>query len=245
MNILLPSLGFGLVTASILALAAVGFTLQAGVTNVVNLAYGSMLTTAAFLSYIAQSSFQLSLWPAVNDGTLDTIDSDHAPHTREDMVRMHEDPWTGPFGSPQYEYMLSVILTDVHAGKLSLATAIRVMSENPARIIGQYPRKGAIQVGTDADLVLVDLDCELTPTDEATYTKCKWTPYRGWKLVGAPVLTMLRGQVIAVDGKVVGKPGYGRYVPGVPQVPISTRDVRSPGLAFAPAPTREREAAPA
>jgi dihydroorotase-like cyclic amidohydrolase len=157
------------------------------------------------------------IWEALNDGTIDLIDSDHAPHTLEDLERFRADPWTGPFGSPQFDYLLSVVLTDVHEGKLPLSTAVKRLCENPARLIGHFPRKGAIQVGSDADLVVVDLKREVVPSDEATYTKVKWTPYRGRKLRGAPVLTMLRGKVIARDGKVEGRPGYGRYLAGVSQ----------------------------
>jgi len=144
------------------------------------------------------------------------------------------DPWHGPWGSPQYEYLLSVTLDDVYQGKLPLETAIRLLSENSARLIGVYPQKGAVQVGSDADLVLVDLGREVVPSDEATYTKSHWTPYRGRRLHGAPLLTMLRGKVIAKDGKVTGNRGYGKYVAGVPQEPVEGRRIYSPGLDFRP-----------
>lgn len=185
-----------------------------------------------------------AIWEALRDGTLDTIDSDHAPHTAEDLKRMHEDPWTGPFGSPQYDYLFSVVLNDVNDGRLPLSTALRLLCENPARILGIYPRKGAIQVGSDADVVVVDMDRVVYPSDEATYTKSKWTPYRGRRLKGQPILTLLRGQIIAKDGEVVGRPGYGRYVPGVPQVPLPTDGYRSPGLAFQPAQASREVAEP-
>jgi len=158
-----------------------------------------------------------AIWKAINDGTIDSIDSDHAPHTLEDLERFKQDPWTGPFGSPQYDNMLSVLLTEVHRGKMPLATLVRVFSENPARLLGLYPRKGALLPGSDADLVIVDYDRETVPSDETVYTKVKWTPYRGWQLQGTPTLTMLRGTVIMRDGKVTGTPGYGRYIEGVPQ----------------------------
>lgn len=187
------------------------------------------------------------IWESLADGTIDTIDSDHAPHTLEDLELMHKDPWTGPFGSPQYEYMLSVILNDVAQGKMTLSAAIRLLCENPARIIGHYPNKGAIQVGTDADLVLVDLNKNVYPRDEETYTKCGWTPYHGWTLKGGPVMTLLRGQVIAENGKVTGRPGYGRYIAGVPQGPVPLGEYSSPGLAFQPldAPNQVLQAVPA
>jgi dihydroorotase/allantoinase len=110
-----------------------------------------------------------------------------------------------------------VVLTDVAQGRMSFKAAVRAMAESPARLIGYFPRKGALLPGSDADITLVDRQRVVEPTDEATYTKVRWTPYRGWRLTGGPVLTMLRGCVIARDGKVVGEPGQGRYLSGVPQ----------------------------
>jgi dihydroorotase (multifunctional complex type) len=174
------------------------------------------------------------IWDSFEDGTMDVIDTDHAPHTLEDLERFAVDPWTGPWGSPQYEYLLSMILNDVALGKLKLETAIRLLTENSARLIGIYPRKGAIQVGSDADLVIVDLEKEIVARDEDVYTKCGWTPYHGRTLKGAPVLTMLRGTVIAQEGKVVGKRGFGRYIEGVAQDPVPVNGSKYPGLAYAP-----------
>ncbi len=173
-----------------------------------------------------------TIWESFADGTIDIIDSDHAPHTLQELEQMHTDAWTAAMGSPQYDNLLSIVLTDVSQNKMQLETAVRVLSENPARIIGRYPQKGAIQVGSDADLVIVDLERQVVASDEATYTKVGWTPYRGWRLTGVPVLTMLRGTVIAKDGKVTGQAGFGRYVEGVRQEPAALEGFRSPGLAF-------------
>jgi dihydroorotase len=185
--------------------------------------------------YVTEDADRMrTIWESLSDGTVDTIDSDHAPHTLEDLERFTKDPWTGPFGSPQYEYMLSLTLTDLNEGKFSLPRVVQLMSENAARIIGAYPRKGALQVGSDADIVLVDLNQEVIPSDEKTYTKVRWTPYAGWHFRGGPVLTMLRGTVIAKDGKVVGKRGFGRYIPGRRQEALPLTTGLAPGLSFKP-----------
>jgi dihydroorotase (multifunctional complex type) len=157
------------------------------------------------------------IWRSLQDGTLDMIDSDHAPHTIADLKTFEDDPWTGPFGSPQYEYILSVVLTDAAEGRFSLDHVVRLMSENPARLIGRFPQKGALQVGSDADIVVVDIDREVVPSDEKTYTKVRWTPYQGRRLKGAPLLTIRRGEIIARDRAVTASPGSGRYLEGVPQ----------------------------
>lgn len=156
------------------------------------------------------------IWRSLEDGTIDVIDSDHAPHTLEDLARMEKDPWTGPFGSPQYDHLLSLLLTDVHSNKLRLSRLVELLAESPARILGLYPEKGALLPGSYADLVFVDLEREVVPNNDRMQSKVGWTPYEGWRLIGYPVLTMLRGAIIAREGEVVGKPGNGRYIAGRP-----------------------------
>src|SRR3989304_4723650 len=117
-----------------------------------------------------------------------------------------------PGGEPQIQDYLKLFLTAVNEGKLTLDKLVRITSYNPARIFGVYPRKGVIQVGSDADLTIVDMKREETITDETTYTRVGWTPYHGRKVKGAPVYTVVRGKVVMQDGKVVGKPGGGEFI---------------------------------
>ncbi len=169
--------------------------------------------------YITEDADRMrEIWASLGDGTIDCIDADHAPHTREEIDDMETDAWTAAMGSPQYDWHYSVTLTDVHAGKLTLERAVQLFSETPARLLGMYPRKGVIQPGSDADLVIVDYDRQTTLKDgDGLYTKVGWTPYEGWTVTGYVELTMLRGRVIARDRKVIGEPGTGRYIAGVPQ----------------------------
>ena len=157
------------------------------------------------------------IWRSLNDGNIDSIDADHAPHTLEELEQMEDDAWHSAMGSPQYDWQYTITLTDVNNGKISLRRAVELLSEAPARMLGIFPKKGALVPGADADLVLVDLDREMTLTDEGLYTKVGWTPYLGWKVKGYVALTMLRGTVIARDREIVGTPGYGQYIAGVPQ----------------------------
>lgn len=155
---------------------------------------------------------------SLDDGTLSLIDSDHVPHTLEDLERFMRDPWTGPFGSPKYEYVLSLVLTDVHDGMLSLETAIRRLAENrPSSPDWRLPTQRSPTGRLCARRVLVDMKAEVIPIDEAPYTTVGWTPYRGRRLLGRPVLTMSCGEVIARDDRALGAPGSGRYLTGVPQ----------------------------
>jgi dihydroorotase (multifunctional complex type) len=157
------------------------------------------------------------IWASLRDGTIDFIDADHAPHTLDEIAVLETDAWNAAMGSPQYDWQYSVTLTDVATGKISLARATELLAEGPARFLGLYPRKGALLPGSDADLVVVDLDRKTTLTDEGLHTKVGWTPYRGWTLTGYVELTMLRGTVIARDRQILGPPGYGCYVAGIAQ----------------------------
>ncbi len=87
-------------------------------------------------------------------------------------------------------------------------------STNPAKVFGFYPRKGTIAVGSDADLVIVDLEKKVRFSHKMSTSFCDWSVWEGWEFKGFPVATVLRGEVIAEDGKLVGKAGYGRYLFG-------------------------------
>jgi len=156
------------------------------------------------------------VWRSLDDATIDIIDSDHAPHTLEDLKLMEKDPWTGPFGAPHYDHYLSLLLTDVREGRIRLARLVELLSAAPARILGRYPERGAILPGSIADLIIVDPEATVVPKDGQMESKSGWTPYAGWTLHGKAVLTMLRGTVIVRDGEVTVDQGFGRYVPGRP-----------------------------
>jgi dihydroorotase len=155
------------------------------------------------------------IWNSIHDGTIDSFGSDHAPHTNEEVEKQRIDAWSAAMGSPQYDHYLSVFLNDVHQGKLTLPNLVRCLSENPAKILGLFPRKGALLPGSDADMVVVDFERERTLNNEELYTKVKWSPYAGWRVKGTPILTTVRGKIVAENGKVVGERGHGKYIAGV------------------------------
>jgi dihydroorotase-like cyclic amidohydrolase len=88
---------------------------------------------------------------------------------------------------------------------------VELASAGPARAFALYPRKGALAVGSDADLVVLDPERELTVTPEALHSAQDFTPFAGMRVKGWPAVTLLRGQVVYRDGKVVGRPA-GRFV---------------------------------
>jgi dihydroorotase/allantoinase len=105
-----------------------------------------------------------------------------------------------------------MMLNEVNKGSFTLEQFVEVTSENASKIFGFYPQKGTIQVGSDADVILVDLDREWTITSDRVYTKCQLNPFHDWKIRGKVTHTILRGQVIMEEGEVMGKPGYGTFI---------------------------------
>jgi dihydroorotase-like cyclic amidohydrolase len=149
------------------------------------------------------------LWESLQRGEIDIISTDHAPSTLE---QKHEhDIWSCHFGLPGVETTLPLLLTAVHEGKLALEDVARVYSETPARLWGVFPRKGSLRLGADADIVLVDPEESYTLRNEDIHSKAGWTPYDGMRVTGRPVMTLVRGTVVAERGRIVAEPGIGRF----------------------------------
>ena len=105
---------------------------------------------------------------------------------------------------------------------LPLTWMARVLAENPARTFGFYPQKGAIRVGSDADLLIYDPDHEGTINVADHHGMAGWTLYEGWKRRGRPWMTLLRGEVLLNQGRLEQKPGFGRFMRrGAPQPPLA------------------------
>lgn len=155
-----------------------------------------------------------ALWAGLRDGTIDIVTSEHAPGERVEKEVGWTDIWKAWGGVPAIETMLPVLLSEgVNKGRIGLTTLQRTCCENPARVFGLYPRKGVIQKGADADLVIVDLKAKRKVRAEALHYKVGWTPYEGWTLKGWPILTVRRGEILYEDEQVVGKPGVADFLP--------------------------------
>ena len=154
------------------------------------------------------------MWEYIMDGTIDTVGSDHAPYTVEEKEKNKEDIFVAPAGFPGIETRLPLILTAVKDGKISLERAVDLISTKPSKIFGLYPRKGAITVGADADLVLVNLtdEYELQHADMVTQAKDVGVVYDGQKVYGKVRKTFVRGEVVYDEGKITVNPGYGQWV---------------------------------
>jgi dihydroorotase-like cyclic amidohydrolase len=105
-----------------------------------------------------------------------------------------------------------MMIKGVTDGKIDLEHLAAAFGENPAKVYGLYPQKGAITVGAEADFTVVDLDRTRTISAEDLHMSCGWTPFEGYEITGDITHTIVGGQVVARDGEVVGEPGDGTFV---------------------------------
>jgi len=139
------------------------------------------------------------LWVAIKNNIVDVLGSDHAPHLKVNKDKVYPDT---PSGMPGVQTIFPVMLDHVNSGKLSLEQLINLMCENPCRIFG-IKNKGYIKEGFDADLTIADMNKEVVIKDEMIASKCGWTPFNNYKVKGFPVGTIVNGNLVMSDGKVV------------------------------------------
>jgi len=147
---------------------------------------------------------QHGLWEAITRGDVDCITSDHSPCPTADKLRGEDDifeAWGGIIG---IQTLVPLVLTEgVIRRKLPLSRAANLLATNPAKIAGLWPRKGAIRVGADADVLIVDLAREWRVERDRLYSRHTHSPFVGWPMTGWISRVLLRGRTIALDGEVV------------------------------------------
>jgi dihydropyrimidinase len=156
--------------------------------------------------------------------------------------------WTKiPMGLPGLETLLPIVYTHgVLGGRLTLEELSLKLSTNPARIMGLYPRKGAIVVGADADLAIIHPTATRTVSPATMETNADWSPYDGWELAGFARTTLSRGEVIVDQYAVVGREGRGRWLPRTSAgLQGSRTPAPAPAPPVAPSASRPRAARPA
>ena len=139
------------------------------------------------------------LWVAIKNNIVDVLGSDHAPHLKVNKDKEYPDT---PSGMPGVQTIFPVMLDHVNNEKLSLKQLINLMCENPCRIFG-IKNKGYIKEGFDADLTIADMNKEVVIKDEMIASKCGWTPFNNYKVKGFPVGTIVNGNLVMSDGKIV------------------------------------------
>ncbi|RNC80979.1 MAG: dihydropyrimidinase [Phycisphaera sp.] len=154
------------------------------------------------------------LWNGLRAGYISTIGTDHAPFDFGTQKSMGRDAFTKiPNGIPSVQERVDLVHTfGVITGKIDLNTMVSACSTNAARLFGLYPRKGAVKVGSDADLVVYDPSCEHTLSVESSYSKVDYNAFEGWKVTGRASAVTVRGEIQARDGEFVGTIGRGRLL---------------------------------
>ena len=164
---------------------------------------------------LRRESDRARLWAALRAGDIDTVGSDHVGFTRAQKYQPGDTFETVPKGMANLETMIAMLYSEgVRAGRITLERLAAVMSGDPARIFGLYPRKGAIAVGADADLCILDPAQTRTVTASTGHSAADFDVFEGWEVTGWPVTTVLRGQVVYADGQVRSEPGSGQLVQG-------------------------------
>jgi len=159
---------------------------------------------------LRQDEDRFALWEAIRRKVVDVVASDHAPKAKK-----IDDPFfEAPYGTAQSETMLSVTYDEgINSGWINPCRLVQLLSENPAKIFGFYPKKGSIQKGSDADLVLFD-PAEIQEIHQRNlHSGAPYTVYEGRKCLGKPLLTMQRGKIIVENGELKASPGSGKFLP--------------------------------
>jgi len=153
------------------------------------------------------------LWKGLVDGDVSVVSTDTCTFTREQKA-MWEGDWTKiPMGLPGLETLMPIVYTHgVKKGRFGLEDMVRMLSTNPAQVMGLAPKKGAIAVGADADLAIIHPDKTLKVDPDSMETNADWSPYNGWELAGFSRTTLSRGETIVDDYKVTGKEGRGQWI---------------------------------
>lgn len=164
--------------------------------------YERLGTLAQMNPPIREAGHRVALWQGIANGTVDVIGSDHAPHTRDEKAKRYP---ASPSGMPGVQTLVPILLDHVAAGRLSLARMVDLTSTTAARIWG-LANKGALAVGRDADLTIVDRKARRTITNRWIASRCGWTPFDGMTVTGWPKATVIRGAIVMRDDEVRGKP---------------------------------------
>jgi dihydroorotase len=167
--------------------------------------YGRLGTLVQMNPPVREARHRAALWQSVEQGLIDVLGSDHAPHTLEEKARPYP---ASPSGMPGVQTLVPIMLDHVNAGRLTLARFVDLTSAGPLRLFG-LARKGRIAAGYDADLTVVDLTRRGVIRNGQAGSRAGWTPYDGREVVGWPIGTIVRGLRVMWEGALLA-PGEGQ-----------------------------------
>lgn len=166
---------------------------------------------------IRKPADQERLWEGLADGSIEVLATDNCTFTSEQKKMWEGDFRKIPFGMPGIENLLPLSYSEgVRKNRFPLERMIELLSENPAKLFGMWPRKGTISVGSDADIVVFDPDLMVTLSHKTQTSNCDYSPFEGTEVTGWPVDTLVRGKAVVRNRKFTGKPGYGIFIPRSP-----------------------------
>ena len=156
-----------------------------------------------------------ALWEGLKaGGVIETVGSDHCPFTKAEKDWGKDDFTRIPNGVPGTEVIIPILYSEgVRKGRITIFDMVRVTSDAPARRFGLGPSKGTIEVGSDADLAVIDPNKRVRLTADVLHTKIDYSIYDDVRTQGYPVLTVSRGEIVMEDGEFVGQKGRGKFVP--------------------------------
>jgi dihydropyrimidinase len=154
------------------------------------------------------------LWEAVANDVLSVVSTDHCAFLWDGQKTLGKDDFSKiPNGGPGLENRLPMIHEfGVRGGRISLQRMVELLSTNPAKYFGLYPRKGTIAVGSDADIVVFDPEKKVTISAATHHSKCDYNLYEGTEVTGSPEIVLLRGRVLVEGDRLVAEPGIGQFV---------------------------------
>jgi dihydropyrimidinase len=157
---------------------------------------------------------QEHLWKAIGNDVLSVVSTDHCPFNWPEQKGLGRDDFSKiPNGGPGIENRLHMLYTfGVRSGRFSLNRFVELVSTNPAKYFGLYPRKGTIAPGSDADIVVWDPDKKLTLSAKTHHSNVNYNLFEGTEVTGAPAVVLVRGQVVVENDELVGQPGAGQFV---------------------------------
>ncbi len=153
-----------------------------------------------------------NIWRETARGKIDTVGTDHVANQLK-LKLGGENIWGALAGFPGIGVMLPILLSEgVNKNRISIENLVKITSHNAAKIFSMYPKKGTLEKGSDADITMVDLKIEKKVSNDLFGGFSDYMVYDGWNLKGWPVRTIVRGQTVAENFNVIGKPGYGKLV---------------------------------
>jgi dihydropyrimidinase len=153
------------------------------------------------------------LWRGLRTDDLQVVATDHCPFCMRGQKELGKDSFAKvPNGMPGIETRMVLLHEAVREGRITLERMVQISATSPAKIFGMYPEKGSVAIGSDADLVVFDPHKKITLSQDNLHMKVDYAAYEGKEVTGAPRTVLSRGEVIVDRGKLLGRPGRGRFV---------------------------------